>query len=73
MDEGSASRHGGTGDDFAGGQASLPDGSRTSLYRLDSNHSNASVFEDVEMAHDEVSRLLKVTIPNASVNVLGPL
>lgn len=25
-----------------------------SLYRLDSNQSSSSVFEDVEMAHDEV-------------------
>jgi hypothetical protein len=24
------------------------------LYRLDSNHSSSSIFEDVEMAHDEV-------------------
>ncbi len=24
------------------------------LYRLNSNQSNASIFEDVEMAHDEV-------------------
>lgn len=26
-----------------------------SLYRLESNHSSASIFEDVEMAQDEVS------------------
>ena len=26
----------------------------TSLYRLNSNQSNTSVFEDVEMAHEEV-------------------
>ncbi len=29
-----------------------PDG----FYRLEANHSSASVFEDVEMAHDEVGR-----------------
>lgn len=30
------------------------DDNRPSLYRIDSNHSSASVFEDVEMAHDEL-------------------
>lgn len=33
------------------------DGQGPSLYRLDSNQSSTSVFEDVEMAHDEVSDL----------------
>jgi hypothetical protein len=34
-----------------------PDGfGRRGLYRLDSNQSSSSVFEDVEMAHDEVRR-----------------
>jgi hypothetical protein len=27
---------------------------RNGFYRLEANHSSASVFEDVEMAHDEV-------------------
>jgi hypothetical protein len=27
---------------------------RNGFYRLDANHSSASIFEDVEMAHDEV-------------------
>jgi hypothetical protein len=27
---------------------------RRDFYRLEANHSSASVFEDVEMAHDEV-------------------
>ncbi len=30
------------------------------LYRLDSNQSSTSVFEDVEMAHDEVSLRCKL-------------
>jgi cation-transporting ATPase 13A3/4/5 len=29
--------------------------SGTGFYRLGANQSNASIFEDVEMAHDEVS------------------
>ncbi len=35
--------------DSVSGRAELP-----KLYRLDSNQSSSSVFEDVEMAHDEV-------------------
>lgn len=33
-----------------------------SLYRLNSNQSSTSVFEDVEMAHDEVSDTEPFTI-----------
>ena len=32
-------------------------GGQARLYRLDSNQSNTSFFEDVEMAHDEVRYL----------------
>lgn len=40
----------------AGEGSSRQNGGR-GLYRLNSNHSSASVFEDVEMAQDEVGRL----------------
>lgn len=33
-------------------------GHRAGFYRLDANQSNASIFEDVEMAHDEVRKSL---------------
>ena len=37
------------------GEMSVEGGnSRARLYRLDSNHSRSSIFEDVEMAQDEV-------------------
>src|SRR5687767_15895456 len=35
------------------GSSAAPNG-RASLYQLDSNQSTPSVFEDVEMAHEEV-------------------
>ena len=33
------------------------------FYRLDSNHSSASIFEDVEMAYDEVRILFSGSSP----------
>lgn len=42
----------GRGHDPQDGWGSTPQTPR--LYRLDSNQSSTSIFEDVEMAHDEV-------------------
>lgn len=40
----------------SGESLARPNGHAT-LYRLDSNQSHASIFEDVEMAHEEVTLL----------------
>lgn len=37
---------------------------RAAFYRADSNHSSASVFEDVEMAQDEVRLITPVDSPD---------
>lgn len=39
-----------------------------SLYRMDSNLSSASIFEDVEMAHDEVCLLVNYLEYPSAVN-----
>jgi hypothetical protein len=41
------------------GDADSGDEGSPGLYRLDSNQSRPSVFEDVEMAHDEVCQFSK--------------
>lgn len=33
---------------------------RVSLYRVESNMSRSSIFEDVEMAHEEVRKLVQL-------------
>ena len=43
------------------GSGSVPHTPR--LYRLDSNQSSTSIFEDVEMAHDEVGGSTQRSIP----------
>ena len=44
-------------DDLEHGGRASEDRPGVGLYRLDSNQSHTSIFEDVEMAHDEVGDL----------------
>lgn len=46
-----------TGDSAADDRPQTRNGSGRGFYRHNSNHSSASIFEDVEMAHDEVGCL----------------
>jgi hypothetical protein len=47
-------------DDAGGGSGREDPGSGPGFYSLGANQSSASIFEDVEMAHDEVSRIMFV-------------
>jgi hypothetical protein len=46
-----------TADSAADDWSHARNGSSRGFYRHNSNHSSASIFEDVEMAHDEVGCL----------------
>lgn len=47
------------------GRASTSSNGRATLYRLNSNQSSSSIFEEVEMAHDEVHTPVHLLIESA--------
>ncbi len=49
-------------DDDGGGPVREDPNSGPGFYSLGANQSSASIFEDVEMAHDEVSRVMWCTL-----------
>jgi len=53
-DDVEAEAGGAGGDGFRAQRGSQSQNNGSGFYRLDANHSSASIFEDVEMAHDEV-------------------
>jgi len=63
---GNGRHHLGGHDASAGSPAPQPALEPGGLYRLGANESSTSIFEDVEMAHDEVCR--PIPRPNAALS-----